>query len=139
MRVYVLDSDILTLFQRGHQTVIDQFAAHQSDELVTTVVTLDEILSGWYTQYRKAKSPVEQATASARFAQAWNAIRRFPTLPLDLPAVQRFHALLGLKLNIGRNDLRIAAIALEVGATLVSRNLKDFRQIPGITCEDWSV
>ena len=40
--------------------------------------------------------------------------------------------------KIGRADLLIAAIALGRRATLVSRNLRDFQQVPGLRVENWA-
>ena len=42
------------------------------------------------------------------------------------------------KLNVGGMDLRIAAIALENNATVVTRNVVDFQRIPGLLIEDWA-
>ena len=36
-------------------------------------------------------------------------------------------------------DLKIAAIVLANGATLLSRNLSDFRKVPGLKVEDWTL
>jgi tRNA(fMet)-specific endonuclease VapC len=38
--------------------------------------------------------------------------------------------------KIGRGDLLIASIALAHQATLVTRNVQDFRQIPGLRVEN---
>ena len=54
------------------------------------------------------------------------------------PAIIRYEGLRSAHRHIGKNDLRIAAIVLEQGANLVTRNLQDFQQIPGLTIEDWS-
>jgi tRNA(fMet)-specific endonuclease VapC len=69
-------------------------------------------------------------------------VRAFTTIDVlgySVTAIARFGGLKKLKLNVGPNDLRIAAIALEAGATVVTRNLRDFQRVPGLTCEDWSV
>ncbi len=51
---------------------------------------------------------------------------------------RRYNSLLALRLNIGGMDLRIAAIALEENATVITRNLRDFGRVPGLACENWA-
>ena len=41
------------------------------------------------------------------------------------------------KIRIGNSDLRIAAICVVHSATLISRNRKDFEQVPGLSVEFW--
>ena len=55
----------------------------------------------------------------------------------DARAAAEFQWLRSLKLRIGTMDLKIAAIVLRHGATLLSANLRDFRQVPDLTVEDW--
>ncbi len=63
---------------------------------------------------------------------------RFPILDFPEAAIARFEDLKRKKLNVGGMDLKIAAIVLEAGAILVSRNLRDFRRVPGLVVEDWA-
>jgi predicted nucleic acid-binding protein len=39
--------------------------------------------------------------------------------------------------DIGTLDLKIASIALEHAAMLLSANARDFEQVPGLRVEDW--
>jgi tRNA(fMet)-specific endonuclease VapC len=60
-------------------------------------------------------------------------------LPFPAAVIQRFEQLRLLRLNVGLMDLRLAAVALENNLTVVTRNLRDFGRIPGLSTEDWSV
>ncbi len=43
-----------------------------------------------------------------------------------------------MKLNVGHDDLRIAAIALENNAVVVTRNTRDFARVPELKVENWA-
>ena len=58
---------------------------------------------------------------------------------MAVPAIARFEALAKAHRNVKRNDLRIAALALELGATVVTRNRRNFSRISGLAIEDWSI
>jgi tRNA(fMet)-specific endonuclease VapC len=51
----------------------------------------------------------------------------------------RFKDLHALKLGVSKMDLRIAAVTLEIGGMVVTRNRGDFQKVPGLPIEDWSV
>jgi tRNA(fMet)-specific endonuclease VapC len=88
---------------------------------------------------RRARKPDEIARAYLRLTNGIGFVGRLPLLSYTEPAVMQFQRLRGLKLNIGAMDLRIAAIVLENAATLVTRNQRDFRRVPGLTIQDWSI
>lgn len=67
-----------------------------------------------------------------------NELRHWPIVSFSAAAITRYADLKRQKLNIRANDLKIAAIALETGATVVTHNLADFRRVPGLTVEDWA-
>jgi tRNA(fMet)-specific endonuclease VapC len=139
MSLYVLDTDILTLFQQGHSVVQMHVAAHSRLDVATTVLSAEEQVSGWYTYVRQTKQPDKLAWAYQRFADTLRCLSTFEIISFDLPSIRRYEALRKLKLDVRKMDLRIAAIVLEVKATLVTRNARDFGQIPGLVFVDWSL
>jgi len=60
-------------------------------------------------------------------------------LEFDLRAATEFQRLRKRHRTIGTMDLKIAAIVLANDATLLSRNLTDFRRIPELKVEDWTL
>jgi tRNA(fMet)-specific endonuclease VapC len=56
-----------------------------------------------------------------------------------LAAADVFEDLRKQRIRIGTMDLRIAAIALAHGMTVLTRNLIDFRRVPDLTAEDWTL
>jgi predicted nucleic acid-binding protein len=76
--------------------------------------------------------------ARHRLADSVQLLSRFQILSFTEPSIERFEQLKLLKLGIKHMDLRIAAITLEHGGTLITRNTTDFRPIPDLKIEDWS-
>jgi tRNA(fMet)-specific endonuclease VapC len=138
MSLFVLDTDMLTLVQEGHPGASQRFLATPAHELAITVLTVEEQLSGWYTQVRKAKRPDRLAWAYRRLAQNVGFLARLQIVTYDEAAIQRCDQLRKQNVKLKTFDLRIAAIVLEQKAILVTRNKRDFEKVPGLPVEDWS-
>jgi tRNA(fMet)-specific endonuclease VapC len=139
MSLFVLDTDILTLYYHGDAEVVRRIDDHPPSELAITVVTVDKQLSGWYTLTRQARRSEEIARAFAHLGEAVIRLARWRILPYTESAIERVAQWKKLHLHVRLADLRIAAIALENGATVVTRNLCDFGRVPGLSVEDWSI
>jgi tRNA(fMet)-specific endonuclease VapC len=137
MNLYVLDTDVLSLYQRRHPDLNAKLDARPLHELAITVITVEEELSGWYRLLRKVRRPEEQACVYERFAEAIPLLARWRILPMTYSALMRYQALKALNLNVGKVDLRIAAIVLERGGVLVTRNIREFQRIQNLLIEDW--
>lgn len=126
MSLFVLDTDILTLFERAHPVVCAHIAAHPAEEIAISVVTVEEQLSGWYAQLRQAKQAARLAWAYRRLADTVRFLRRVQIFDYDEPAIRRYEELRRRRLKVRKMDQQIAATALEHGAVVVTRNVHDF-------------
>jgi tRNA(fMet)-specific endonuclease VapC len=136
---YLLDTDSLTLFQYAQPMLVQQVLSHPPGEVGLTIITVEEQLSGWYTKLRRARRPDDLAQVYQHLTDNVQSVARFPIVSFTRPAIQRYALLRTLNLNVAKWDLRIAAIALEQGGIVITRNLRDFQRIPGLIAEDWSV
>jgi tRNA(fMet)-specific endonuclease VapC len=109
-------------------------------DVATTLITRIEVLQGRFDAILKAADAGQLQQAHQRLRDSEQQLATLPIIPIDASAAERFETLLrNRKLkSIGRGDLLIAAIALANRATLVTRNQKDFRKVPGLRIENWA-
>ena len=99
----------------------------------------EEQMRGWLERAAQANSRERIVTTYARLQLHVDTFHGINLLPFDDRAADEFEELQKARVRIGTMDLRIAAIALANNATVLTRNLSDFRRVPGLNCEDWSL
>jgi tRNA(fMet)-specific endonuclease VapC len=137
--MFILDTDTLTYVHAGHPRVIGNLRSVEDPDVVTTIITKIELLRGRYEFLLKAETGAELVRAQKLLARTEDLLAQLLVLPFDAQAASNFDRLrVQSKLRkIGRADLLIASIVLAQRATLVTRNLRHFRQIPDLTVVNW--
>ncbi len=137
---YILDTDHVSFILRNHSQVITNAAKH---EISVTIVTVQELFNGWNG---KINDPSLRHNLPALYSKLFTTVKYLQTievLDFTLEADTCLKQLLNdyppLRKNRLQKDMRIAAIALSIGATFVTRNQKDFGQVPGLSIEDWTL
>jgi len=137
--LYLLDSDHLSLLQRGNEAFREHILKAPHSQVYNSIVSVEELLRGRLAQIRRAQDSVELIKAYYWFSKTLDFLSGFKILKYDQKAETHFQELCSKKIRIGSQDLKIAAIALSNKAILLTRNQKDFEQIPGLEMEDWSI
>ena len=138
----VLDTDHVSLLEwdlDGSAPLRERLADRASDEVFTTIVSYEESMRGWMAYIARAKTVSQQVQGYERLRRHLENYRQIPMLDFDEGAGTEFQRLRRVRIRIGTMDLKIAAITLANGATLLSRNRIDFEKVPGLTVEDWTV
>ncbi len=135
----LLDTDILTLFFAGN-TAVGERLRRETDSITTSVITRIEVLRGRFEALMKADNGTQLERAQQRLLAAERDLTAFTTIPVDGASAAWFDKLRKQKRlkKIGRADLLIASITLAHRATLVTRNVRHFRQVPGVAVENWA-
>jgi tRNA(fMet)-specific endonuclease VapC len=138
--VLVLDTDHLVEFDRGSDAgeVLRQRLDSADEVITTTIIFAEEQFRGWLAQIHRIRDPHQQVVAYERLQRRIEFFAAWEVLPWTEEAADILVDLRRQGIRIGTMDLKIAAIVLSHRATLLSRNLVDFTQVPGLSVEDWT-
>lgn len=104
-----------------------------------SIISADEQIQGRLAVIRQARTQTDAARGYSRLRETLDFYQSMSIIDYGEEAATRFDALRKQGVRIGTQDLRIAVSALVVGAMVVTRNTRDFTQVPGLIVEDWTV
>lgn len=137
----LLDTDhmVVLKYAQGadYQKLSAKMAASIDQHFATTCVAVEEQLRGWLALINRSSDMHRQVSAYQQLNNLIDYFARWTRLNFDEQAADQFKLLRSQKIRIGTMDLKIAAIALVNGSTLLSANLRDFQQVPNLHVEDW--
>ncbi len=141
MTLWVLDTDHLSLLERGNPKIQGRLRQLDTNAVAITIVTAEEKVKGRLAAINSL-SGIERVDRLAVAYQALQStiedLQMLSILPFTESARDQYRELLERKIRVGSHDLRIAAITLSVGGVLVTRNRRDFERIAGLQITDWS-
>ncbi len=134
------DSDVLSLVWDGTEPYRSKAAQIASEDWGVPVVTAEEALRGRLDQVRRAEAGRGRLSLpdAYRFLEiTLSALRVGVYLQFTSVAEQLVVTWRAAKIRVKPMDMRIAAIAISNNATLVTRNVQDFKLIPGLKLDIW--
>jgi tRNA(fMet)-specific endonuclease VapC len=130
--LYLPDTNAVSAYMRGSSAnlVARMQQAFVRGELRLSVVVLAErefgVLKGGGATQRKKLQALEALLTVEPFTR--EDARRYAAIRLHLESRAQ---------GIGPFDTLIAAQALRLGATIVTRNVREFGRVPGLAVENW--
>ena len=129
---FMLDTNIcIYIIKQKPLNVLERFKQTEISQIGISAITLSELSYG----VSKSSKPAQNQMALAQF------IAPLEILPYDDNAAQ-YYGNLRTHLEkqgttIGSLDMLIAAHALSIACTLVTKNTKKFSRIPNLKIENW--
>ncbi len=134
----ILDTNHFSELERGSEQAVllrQRMVAYQ-DLIAMTIITAQESCKGWLNAIQGNQNE-RFVYAYAKFQEGLTEFEDWTILGWTDDAADIFDDLRRQKISIGTMDLRIASIALEFDATVLTRNFADFKRIPGLRVENW--
>jgi tRNA(fMet)-specific endonuclease VapC len=135
---HIMDTDHTSYLLRGDPSVIENAKYY---EAAITIITVQELFNGWVSRANDPKQADRLIEIYAKLSMTVGYLQTVEILDFTPDADSCLKQLLKnhstLRKNRLQKDLRIAAIALSLGATLATGNQRDFGQVPGLMTVDW--
>jgi tRNA(fMet)-specific endonuclease VapC len=119
-----------------HAPLVDRLQ-HETDAVALPVVSMEEQMRAWLAQVRRIHDVRKQVFPYDRLIRLVDTLRQWDIARWNESAADIFMRLRSQRIRIGTQDLKIASIALDTGALLLSANLRDFEMVPGLRVADW--
>jgi tRNA(fMet)-specific endonuclease VapC len=128
---YLVDTNIAIHASEGLEPVLEKFIEHEG-MILLSALSLAELQRGLY---------LEPNLASLRRERLETLLQVVSVLPFDAPAAEAYGRII---MQIGRTKSRdfdrlIAAHAIVSESVLVTANVADFADVPGLAMENWAV
>jgi tRNA(fMet)-specific endonuclease VapC len=129
--MFLLDTNVLSALVRAPQGAVSERIIRVGEaNICTSIIVAAEL------RYGAAKRASERLTRQLDIILSAMDIVPFES-PMDRVYADLRHTLESRGRPIGGNDLIIAAQTLALEATLVTDNVKEFEQVPGLRVENW--
>jgi tRNA(fMet)-specific endonuclease VapC len=142
MARYILDTDHISLFLGEHPQTNERVIRAFPDCAIT-IISVQESFNGWVGALGKIPNEDYRMEIYQRLYVVTQFFQRAVILNYEASARAMYNQIIQVNPALAKrrleNDVRIAAIALSVGATVVTRNQRDFGLVPGLAIEDWSI
>ena len=137
----LIDTDVLTLlYYKNAAATAWRSSIAPGTVVVPTIVSRIELLRGRFDSLVKADTAERITDAQLRIDEVEVYLSRFERVIPMTPVAARLYFQLRETPKLrrtGRNDLMNAAIAIMLGATLVTRNVRDYRDVPNLKFVTW--
>jgi tRNA(fMet)-specific endonuclease VapC len=126
---YLIDTNIAIHARDGTEAVLQKFTKHV-DAVLISALSLAELQRGLY------KYPADSNIRRMRLELM---LRHIPVLPFDAAAARAYGQIIAQCGWVKRRDYdrMIAAHAIATASVLVTDNMADFSDIPGLSLENW--
>lgn len=129
----MLDTNTISYYFRGAPSVVTRMLATPPDQISVSAVVVYELRTGLL------RMPAAACRTRMEALDAF--LASIETISFDL-AASHAAAVIGASLTqrgepIGPLDVLIAGAARAVGATLITRNVREFSRVEGLLIENW--